>query len=85
LPDEPVLWARLYPAKFVIERYQMDDAALGARMKKILKALNAGRRGVDPLADEMLEDVRQMPEAERLGVHREIQGGWDISGDGFGS
>ena len=68
LPDEPVLWARLYPAKFAIEAFQMDDAALGARMKRILKALSAGRRGVDPLADEMLEDVRKMPEAVRMPV-----------------
>lgn len=68
LPDEPVLWARLYPAKFAIEAFQMDDAALGARMKRILKALCTGRRGVDPLADEMLEDVRKMPEAVRMPV-----------------
>ena len=68
LPDEPVLWARLYPAKFAIEAFQMDDAAFGARMKKILKALSAGRRGVDPLADEMLEDVGQMPETVRMPV-----------------
>ena len=68
LPDEPVLWARLYPAKFAIEAFQLDDAALGVRMKKILKALSAGRRGVDPLADEMLEDVRKMPEAVRMPV-----------------
>ncbi len=68
LPDEPVLWARLYPAKFAIEAFQMDDAALGARMKRILKALSAGRRGVDPLADEMLEDVRKMPESVRMPI-----------------
>lgn len=68
LPDEPVLWTRLYPAKFAVEAFQMDDAALGARMKRILKALCAGRRGVDPLADEMLEDVRKMPEAVRMPV-----------------
>ena len=66
--EEPVLWARLFPAKFAIEAFQMDDAAFGARMKKILKALSAGRRGVDPLVDEMLEDVRQMPEAVRMPV-----------------
>lgn len=68
LPDEPVLWARLYPAKFAIEAFQMDDAAFGARMKRILKALSAGRRGVDTLADEMLEDVRKLPEAVRMPV-----------------
>ena len=68
LPDEPVLWARLYPAKFAIEAFQMDDAALGARMKRILKALCTGRRGVDPLADEMLEDVRKLPEGVRMPV-----------------
>ena len=68
MPDEPVLWARLYPAKFAVEAFQMDDAAFGARMKKILKALSAGRRGVDPLVDEMLEDVRKMPEAVRMPV-----------------
>ena len=63
-----MLWARLFPAKFAIEAFQLDDAALGARMKKILKALIDGSRGVDPLADEMLEDVRKMPEAVRMPV-----------------
>ncbi len=67
-PNEPVLWARIYPAKFAIEAFQLGDAAFGARMKKILKALIAGRRGMDPLADEMLEDVRKLPEAVRMPV-----------------